>query len=244
MDVPRWRLASERAPHEYLGKRCLDLTLGLAFAVCTAPITLVCALVSAVVFRAWPFFVQYREGRDGLPFRFVKVRSLPTSTPQYADRQQLAAHETSRWGEFIRDRHLDELPQFWHVVSGSMSLVGPRPMIAGICERMEDEFRLVRHGARPGVTGLWQISEDGTRLVIEATHYDENYLEWASLRLDLWIIIETARQVLGKPRLSRKDLLLRVSLAIDTDVTGGYPRGDTTIRETETELDESAPETP
>jgi len=122
----------------------------------------------------------------------------------------LSEVQISRWGNFIRGRHVDELPQFWHVVGGSMSLVGPRPMIPGICERMDDDFRAARQLARPGVTGLWQISEDGTRLVLEATHYDERYVEWASPGLDLWIIVKTVMQVLGARQLTETEVLDRL----------------------------------
>ena len=114
----------------------------------------------------------------------------------------------------LRVRHIDELPQLWHVVGGSMSLVGPRPMIPGICERMDDDFRAIRQLAKPGVTGLWQISEDGTRLVLEATHYDERYVEWASPGLDLWIIAKTVLQVLGARQLTEIEVLDRLGRRI------------------------------
>lgn len=199
-------------PHGYRLKRPVDFVLGLVLAVATLPLVVVCALVSAVRFGAWPFFVQYREGKDGVPFRFVKVRSMSKRAPKYADREQLAEVPIGRWGNFIRNRHLDELPQFWQVVAGSMSLVGPRPMIISICERMDDEFRAVRQMARPGVTGLWQVSEDGNRLVLEATHYDERYVEWASPSLDAWIVWKTVGQVLGARQMSEAEVLDRVSL--------------------------------
>jgi lipopolysaccharide/colanic/teichoic acid biosynthesis glycosyltransferase len=178
-------------------------------AVATLPLVVACAVVSAVHFRAWPFFTQVREGQHGQLFRFVKIRSLSKKAPKYADRDQLGDVHISRWGNFIRNRHIDELPQFWHVVGGSMSLVGPRPMIPGICDRMDDDFRAIRQLARPGVTGLWQISEDGTRLVLEATHYDERYVEWASPGLDLWIIVKTVFQVLGARQLTEDEVLDR-----------------------------------
>jgi lipopolysaccharide/colanic/teichoic acid biosynthesis glycosyltransferase len=196
--------------HGYALKRPVDFVVGLLLALLTLPLVVVCAVVSAVHFRAWPFFTQVREGQHGELFRFVKIRSLSTKAPKYADREQLGDVEITRWGNFIRNRHIDELPQFWHVVGGSMSLVGPRPMIPGICERMDDEFRSIRQLARPGVTGLWQISEDGTRLVLEATHYDERYLEWASPRLDLWVIVKTVFQVLGARQLTEDEVLDRL----------------------------------
>lgn len=196
----------------YRMKRVVDFSVGLALAIATLPIVVVCAVVSAVRFGAWPFFVQMREGKDGVPFRFVKIRSMSKSAPKYADREQLREVEIGRWGNFIRNRHFDELPQFWQVVFGSMSLVGPRPMILSICERMDEDFRLVRQMVRPGVTGLWQVSEAGTRLVLEATHYDERYVEWASPSLDAWIMWKTIGQVFGAHQMTEDEVLDRVSL--------------------------------
>lgn len=196
----------------YRLKRPVDLVVGLVLALATLPIVVVCAAVSAVRFGAWPFFVQYREGMHGVPFRFVKIRSMSKRAPKYADREQLGEVAIGRWGNFIRNRHLDELPQFWQVVFGSMSLVGPRPMITSICERMDEDFRAVRHAVRPGVTGLWQVSEAGTRLVLEATHYDERYVEWASPSLDAWIVWKTVGQVLGGRQMTEDEVLDRVSL--------------------------------
>ena len=207
-------VVSGRIPHGYVLKRPVDAVVGLVLGVLTLPIVVVCAIVSAVHFRAWPFFMQVREGQHGHPFRFVKIRSLSKKAPKYADREQLGDVQISRWGNFIRNRHIDELPQFWHVVGGSMSLVGPRPMIPSICERMDDDFRSIRQLAKPGVTGLWQISEDGTRLVLEATHYDERYVEWASPGLDLWIIAKTVLQVLGGRQLTEIEVLDRLGRRI------------------------------
>jgi lipopolysaccharide/colanic/teichoic acid biosynthesis glycosyltransferase len=204
----------------YRGKRSLDLLLGVPLSLVAIPLLLACAAVSAVSFRAWPFFTQEREGFEGRPFRLIKVRSLPTSVPSDLDRDELDVFPTSRWGAFIRGRHLDELPQILQVVTGTMSLIGPRPMIASICDRMEPEFRDLRRSGRPGVTGLWQISEDGTRLVIEAMHHDERYLTRATLRLDVRILLETVRQVLGARRLTEAELLERFPIGPTGDSAG------------------------
>lgn len=212
--------SAELRERSYRGKRSLDLVLGVPLSLVAIPIVLACAAVSAVSFRAWPFFTQEREGFDGHPFRLIKVRSLPTSVPSALDRDELDVFPTSRWGAFIRGRHLDELPQILQVVTGTMSLVGPRPMIASICDRMEPESRDLRRSGRPGVTGLWQISEDGTRLVIEAMHHDERYLTRATLRLDVKILLETVRQVLGARRLTEAELLARFPLGSTGDGAG------------------------
>ena len=181
----------------YRFKHTIDFVLALVAAILTLPVVAVASLVSAVMFRAQPFFVQNRVGVNGVPFRVIKIRSLSKTTAVYADRDQLAVVSVGRWGSFIRSTHIDELPQFWHVLSGKMSMVGPRPMIESIVDRMHPHHQTHRHSVRPGVTGLWQISEAGSRLVLEATEYDAHYVEVASPRLDLWILWVTVTQALG-----------------------------------------------
>ena len=185
----------------YRFKHTIDFVLALVAAILTLPVVVVASLVSAVMFRAQPFFVQNRVGVSGVPFRVIKIRSLPKTTAVYADRDQLAVVSVGRWGSFIRSTHIDELPQFWHVLSGKMSMVGPRPMIESIVDRMHSHHQTHRHSVRPGVTGLWQISEAGSRLVLEATEYDAHYVEAINLRLDCWIVWITVKQFLGGKQL-------------------------------------------
>jgi len=204
----------------YRGKRALDVALAIVVAVLTIPVLLACAAVSLVAFRAWPFFTQQREGLNGHPFKMVKIRSLSTKVPRDLDRNQLDSYPTSRWGDFLRRTHLDELPQIWQVITGTMSMVGPRPMIVSICDQMDDEFRSLRCQVRPGVTGLWQISEDGARLVIDAMHHDSRYLMWSSLRVDLRILWETVWQVAGGRRLDEADIRHRFASVIEDHPAG------------------------
>ena len=181
----------------YRFKHTIDFVLALVAAILTLPVVAVASLVSAGMFRAQPFFVQNRVGVNGVPFRVIKIRSLPKTTAVYADRDQLAVVSVGRWGSFIRSTHIDELPQFWHVLSGKMSMVGPRPMIESIVDRMHPHHQAHRHSVRPGVTGLWQISEAGSRLVLEATEYDAHYVAAINVRLDCWIVWTTLKQCLG-----------------------------------------------
>ena len=190
----------------YRFKHTIDFVVALAATILTLPVVAVASLVSAVMFRAQPFFVQNRVGVNGVPFRVIKIRSLSKTTAVYADRDQLAVVPVGRWGSFIRSTHIDELPQFWHVLSGKMSIVGPRPMIESIVDRMHPHHQTHRHTVRPGVTGLWQISEAGSRLVLEATEYDAHYVEVASPRLDLWIVWITVMQTLGAKQVALNEM--------------------------------------
>jgi lipopolysaccharide/colanic/teichoic acid biosynthesis glycosyltransferase len=185
------------AHRRYPLKRPVETVLAALLALVTLPVLLVIAALSAIKYRSWPFFVQQRVGLHGTRFGVIKIRSLPATTAPYADRDELDQTEIHGYGSFIRSTHLDELPQLWQVVTGTMGLVGPRPMIESIVNRMDPDHITARHTMRPGVTGLWQVSEYGSRLVLEASEYDTYYVTTANLRLDAWILWTTAKQTFG-----------------------------------------------
>jgi len=178
-------------------KRAFDLTAGVALSIVTAPIIALLAAGSAVSFRAWPLFVQKRLGRDGRPFCFVKLRTLPTDTPVDADKYAIAATTTTRWGGSLRASHLDELPQCWLLVTGRMSLVGPRPEMPALAARFEAAFMGERLAVRPGITGPWQVSTASARLIGEAPEFDRLYLAHAGPRLDAWVSLRTIGVLVG-----------------------------------------------
>lgn len=177
-------------------KRALDVVVGAILLVAVVPVIVVAAAVTAVLLRSWPFFVQERVGRHGKTFRFLKIRTLPPSTPTYADKYAITDTAIPRFCRFLRDRHLDELPQLLLVVVGKMSLVGPRPEMPRLHAAMDPEFAAARTSLRPGCTGLWQISDASTGLIHEAPHYDLHYVRHRDLTLDLWIVVRTLSLVL------------------------------------------------
>ncbi len=164
--------------------------------IVTVPIT-VLSLGSFVAYRANPFFVHDRVGRHGTTFRFVKIRSLPASTPEYMPKGRLPRIQNNSWGRFIRAHHLDELPQVWHVVMGQMSLVGPRPEMPDLDALHDANFRARRLSVLPGCTGLWQISKAGAGMISDSPEFDTFYVENWSLRLDVWILLKTIKELMG-----------------------------------------------
>ena len=197
-DAWQFGLVRVRLP---IAKRCFDLIVGTLLAVIFTPVMLVLALGSAIAYHAWPIFVHRRVGRDGRTFRFVKLRSLPTSTPKYIDKYELNSHRNNRWGMFLRSSHLDELPQLWLVVTGRMSLVGPRPEMLELSDTFDPLFVEERLTVRPGCTGLWQICTASNRLIGESPEYDLHYVREWTLRLDLWILARTALELVGAAKL-------------------------------------------
>lgn len=184
-----------------MSKRATDLILALVLIILTAPIVLVAAVISAVSLRAWPFFTQQRVGLHGRPFRFIKIRTLPTSTPRYLLKDELDFTVVPRACRALRRLHLDELPQLFLVLIGRMSLVGPRPEMTEFHALLKPEFAQARGSIRPGCTGLWQIGAACGGLIGEAPEYDLYYVDHHELALDIWVLIRTARMMLGNPEL-------------------------------------------
>ena len=198
-------------PLARLSKRTFDLGTVLL----TAPAWLtVCGLLALLIWledRGHPLFVQERVGRDDKPFRTFKFRTmLPDAEKVLRDRldedEGLRAEwdrnfklvndpRITRMGRFLRRTSLDELPQLFNVLDGTMSLVGPRPLPAYHADELPPPVRAVRSRVRPGITGLWQVSgrsEAGTEGMIM---FDPYYVRNWSLWLDLVILFRTLRAV-------------------------------------------------
>lgn len=180
-------------------KRLLDLIVGFALVLFTLPLVVVLAVGSALCFREWPFFAHSRVGQSGSIFRFLKIRSMPSSTPRYADKYSLRALDVGRWAGFLRRTHLDELPQLWLVLTGKMSLVGPRPEMPELLMSFNRDFVEERLTVPQGCTGLWQVSSGAAGLIGEGPEWDLFYIANWSLRLDCWILWRTLLAAVGRP---------------------------------------------
>lgn len=180
-----------------MGKRVLDIGLGLFLGLIALPIVIFSALGAALALRAWPFFSHVRVGTDGTDLRIHKIRTLPPHTPTYVDKYQLDLAATPAFCRLLRRLHLDELPQLYLVPLGRMSLVGPRPEMPALHRGFDARFAALRTSVRPGCSGLWQVGERSGRLIAEGADYDRFYLEHASLRLDVWIMWRTLLVLLG-----------------------------------------------
>jgi lipopolysaccharide/colanic/teichoic acid biosynthesis glycosyltransferase len=136
-------------------------------------------------------FRQKRTGKNGVEFDFFKFRSMRTDANPYATTPQESTDpRITRLGRFLRRSSLDELPQFWNVLRGDMSLVGPRPEMPFIVSTYTEEQR-ERLRVRPGITGVWQISAVRGEPIHANMEYDLFYIEHRSVLLDLIIMIKT-----------------------------------------------------
>lgn len=202
-------LASGRTPGRILAKELLDALAALLLTVCLAPLMGLIGLLVRLTSGGPVLFRQERNGLYGKPFVMYKFRSMRVGSE--ALHASLAAAEpvdilfkpendprVTRFGRFLRRSSLDELPQFWNVLKGDMSLVGPRPMTPYETEtlpRLGDRRRLCM---KPGITGLWQISGRSTiRTMRERVDLDLAYVDDWSLRQDLRILLKTIPTVLS-----------------------------------------------
>lgn len=177
-------------------KRALDLVLGLVAVALSAPIVAVCAVAVKLDSRGPVIFRQRRVGLDGKEFEIYKLRTMVVGAESMG--AGLAVDEgdsrITRIGGFLRRWSLDELPNLWNVVSGEMSLVGPRPTIPSQVAAYTDRQRL-RLQLRPGITGWAQVSGRSSLPWEERIELDIWYVEHLSPLLDLKIILATVRMV-------------------------------------------------
>ena len=162
------------------------------------------------VFRCNPFFIQHRRGVNEVEFRVVKIRSLPKTFHHRKGKHEMHDHELGWWSKVLRNSHLDELPQVLNIIAGSMSVVGPRPMIEEVVDTLEPEDRITRSTVKPGLTGPWQISTMGGQSLHDHPELDNQYVEKASLGSDVRIILITAATVVGKKHIEPKRLTQRL----------------------------------
>ncbi|MGX7872049.1 sugar transferase [Mesorhizobium sp. ORM6] len=171
-------------------KKIFDLAGAALLLVATSPVLLLALLAVRVSSPGPAIFSQTRVGRDGALFRCHKLRTMYLGTPSLPSHEAPVSAVTSV-GKVLRKFKLDELPQFWNVLKGEMSLVGPRPCLPTQTELIERRRRLGVLAALPGITGLAQIrgiDMSNPRLLAET---DAAYLRTASLWLDLRILLGT-----------------------------------------------------
>lgn len=193
-------------PYDKFLKRPFDLIAASLLLLVLSPVILSVALAVRLVMGPHIFFYQPRIGRYGVPFRMIKFRSMQhdrraTDMPPRFDgadrRQTHKSNDDPRHtplGRFIRKWSLDELPQLFNVFKGEMSLVGPRPELVKVA-MAHDLIDHPRHLVRPGITGLWQVSNSRGELLHENVEIDVDYVRRVTFFGDLKILLKTAGAV-------------------------------------------------
>lgn len=174
-----------------------------AFAILmAAPVMILIAIAIKLTSAGPVFYISERIGLNGVPFRMVKFRSMLVGA-DVDTAAMIAASDTgpvffkvksdprvTRVGRFIRQYSLDELPQFFNVLSGEMSVVGPRPQVQREVDAYDDVMRR-RLLVKPGVTGQWQVSGRSDLSADESIRHDISYVDNWSMGLDIRIIAKT-----------------------------------------------------
>ena len=178
-------------------KRCFDIVVCLVLLPPVMVLLGVVALVTLVGQGRPLLFVQTRVGKNGMLFRMPKFRTLRGAAPRGPLAADVAAYATPA-GRWLRRHKLDELPQWFTVLAGRMSLVGPRPELPDIVATYS-AFQRKRLLMKPGLTGLWQVMANHKTPIHQHLKYDLYYLRKADFRLDVKLLVLTLALVLRPP---------------------------------------------
>ena len=191
-------LTMRRLPLENLGnaflKRTADILLSALILIIFSPLMLITAIGVKLSSPGPVIFAQKRIGRNKEPFMMYKFRSMRVNTQQDTAWTGTEDDRKTTFGAFIRKYSLDEFPQFWNVLKGDMSLVGPRPEIPFFVDRFKEEVPryMLKHLVRPGITGWAQVNDlRGDTSIPERIRHDIYYIEHWSVGFDLKILFLT-----------------------------------------------------
>ncbi|NJN15524.1 MAG: sugar transferase [Oscillochloris sp.] len=182
------------------GKRLFDIALTLPALLILLPIMLLIATLVRVYLGSGVIFKQQRPGLYGKPFHIIKFRSM-NDARDAAGRLLPDSERLTAFGKFLRSTSLDELPELWKVITGEMSLVGPRPLKMEYLNRYTPHQRR-RHEVRPGITGWAQVNGRNAISWEERFHLDVWYVENCSLWLDIKILFLTVVKVFKREGIS------------------------------------------
>ena len=186
------------------GKRIFDILFTLAIAPFVVPFVAAAAFLIAMDGHN-PFYSQLRIGKGGRTFRMWKLRTMvhkadklleaylaenPVAKLEWDSTQKLKKDpRVTLVGRILRKTSMDELPQLLNVLNGTMSIVGPRPMMVN---QQDSYLGQGYYRLKPGITGLWQVSDRNECEFVGRVRYDDIYDRICSFRTDLWVLIRTA----------------------------------------------------
>jgi undecaprenyl phosphate N,N'-diacetylbacillosamine 1-phosphate transferase len=179
-------------------KRIVDIFIALSAVIILLPVFVVIFVAVRLTSKGPVIFKQERAGLNGRPFVFYKFRTMRLGvdpfgpSPKSGDDPRL-----TKIGRFLREHSLDELPQFFNVLKGQMSIVGPRPLYVSQMAEWDQRQRK-RLLVKPGITGLAQISGRGHLTREEKLELDVKYVETATFLADIKIVMVTIGQILGR----------------------------------------------
>ncbi|MFI3252355.1 MAG: sugar transferase [bacterium] len=180
-------------------KRLFDFTLAFFSLIFLLPILLIVSLIIKITSKGPVIFVQERSGKNRVPFKIYKFRSMNVSAPSETPKCELDNTDVhiTKFGRFIRKSSIDELPQLLNILKGDMSFVGPRPLLCSENDVLDRRELYNANSIKPGLTGLAQISGRDILDAETKAKYDGEYVMKQSFFYDIKIIIKTFFYVLG-----------------------------------------------
>ena len=186
-------------------KRVIDFVVSLVALILLLPVFIILSVIGAIAMQGNPFFTQLRPGKKGKDgkekiFKLVKFRTM--SNAKDKDGNLLPDDvRLNKYGKILRSISLDELPEFWNILKGDMSIVGPRPLLVAYLPRYSEEQRK-RHTVRPGLTGYAQVSGRNAISWEEKFKLDVEYVNNITLIGDIKIILGTVVSILKREGIS------------------------------------------
>ncbi|AFY80827.1 MULTISPECIES: sugar transferase [Oscillatoriales] len=192
-------------------KRLFDVVFSLCVLIVFSPVYAILGLLIYISSPGPIFYVQERVGKNRKNFGCIKFRTMvlnadevlldimetsPHLRQEFEDNFKLKQDPRITWiGHFLRITSLDEFPQFWNVLKGEMSVVGPRPLVV---EELPKYGRYIDKvlTIKPGITGLWQVSGRNDIPYPKRIQIDVYYVNFKNLWMDLWIVLKTLKVVL------------------------------------------------
>lgn len=180
-----------------VGKRAFDIIFSLLVLLMSAPFLVLIALLIKLSSRGPVFFVQERVSLNGRRFKMLKFRTMFVQDGQASNTRHTETHDPriTKIGRLLRSTSIDELPQFWNVLKGDMSVVGPRPELTFFVQKFRKEIPsyMARHNVKCGITGWAQINgfRGSHTSISDRIQYDLHYMRNWSMTLDFKIILLT-----------------------------------------------------
>lgn len=185
-------------------KRGLDILVSLSALIVLFPVLVLIGIAIRLSSQGPAVFKQQRAGKDGKPFVFYKFRTMKLDVEAFGPSPKSPQDpRLTKIGIFLREYSLDELPQFFNVLKGDMSIVGPRPLYLSQIPEWSERHKK-RLDVKPGLTGLAQIQGRGHLTREEKLELDFEYVKTASFLTDIKIMLMTAAWVIGRKGIYEK----------------------------------------
>lgn len=183
--------------HGSIIKRFTDIIFSILLLIISIPIILIAAIAIKIDSDGPVFFLQYRSGLNGKPFKMIKFRGMVNNALEIGpELTQKNDPRITRVGRILRRTSIDEIPQLINVLKGDMSLIGPRPEITSITSKFDNEQKKV-FNYKPGITGYSQINGRQLLSPDERVKMEVNYYSKANFLTDLLIATSTVKVIVS-----------------------------------------------